>query len=75
MIYWIFDMDETLYKINRGERFNYDSLTSGKDYCMIDSVSVSKVASVRDIESNLNPSSYYGLIDFELIKFRQPRQT
>jgi hypothetical protein len=58
-----------------GIAFNYDSLTSGKDYCMIDSVSVSKVASVRDIESNLNPSSYYGLIDFELIKFRQPRQT
>jgi hypothetical protein len=40
-----------------------------------DAQAVSKVASVRDIESNLNPSSYYGLIDFELIKFRQPRQT
>ena len=58
-----------------GVAFNYDNITSGKDYCMIDRVSVSKIAGVRDRENNINPGSYYGLIDFELVKFRQPRQT
>lgn len=58
-----------------GVVFNYDHVTSGKDYCMIDSVSVSKIASVKDKENNINPGSYYGLIDFELVKFRQPRQS
>jgi hypothetical protein len=58
-----------------GVVFNYNNITSGKDYCMIDRVSVSKVAGVRDRENNINPGSYYGLIDFELVKFREPRQT
>jgi hypothetical protein len=58
-----------------GVVFNYDKITSGKDYCMIDRVSVSKIAGVRDRENNINPGSYYGLIDFELVKFREPRQT
>lgn len=31
MIYWIFDMDETLYKINKGERFNYESLKQDQE--------------------------------------------
>ena len=58
-----------------GVAFNYNNITSGKDYCMIDRVSVSKIAGVRDRENIINPGSYYGLIDFELVKFRQPRQT
>jgi hypothetical protein len=58
-----------------GVIFNYNNITSGKDYCMIDRVSVSKIAGVRDRENNINPGSYYGLIDFELVKFREPRQT
>ncbi len=58
-----------------GIPFNYDTVTSGKDYCMIDAVSVSKIPSVRDRENNINPGSYYGIIDFEVIKFREPRKT
>jgi len=58
-----------------GIAFNYNTVTSGKDYCIIDSVSVSKIPSVRDRENNINPGSYYGLIDFEIIKLRQPRTT
>jgi hypothetical protein len=55
--------------------FNYNTVTAGKDYCMIDRVSVSKISSVRNKENMLNPSAYFALIDFELIKFREPRKT
>lgn len=56
--------------------FNYDSITAGKDFCMIDRVSVSKIANAAnkgDKDELLNPSCHYGLIDFELIKMREPR--
>lgn len=55
--------------------FNYNTVTAGKDYCMIDRVSISKISSVRNKENMLNPSAYFALIDFELIKFREPRKT
>lgn len=54
--------------------FNYNNLVAGKDYCTIEKVTVNKIPSMRNREYNLNPSIYYGIIDFELMKFRNPRQ-
>ena len=54
--------------------FNYNTKTSTKDYCIIDKISISRIPSVRDRENNLNPGLFYGIVDFEIIKFRDPRR-
>lgn len=55
--------------------FNYTTLTQNKDYAILDKISVSRIPSVKNKETALNPAIYLGVIDFELIKHRDPRRS